>query len=89
MALMSPSLRGLQCLLLACEQYCKDWDICLNPKKSRNLYFRACQNSLCKLKLNRIEIEWAEKWTYLGKLGFCIKNRPLKRQYGQWFPMPH
>ena len=85
MALMSPSLRGLQRLLLACEQYCKDWDICLNPKKSRNLYFGTRQNSLCKLKLNGTEIEWAEKWTYLGidllsgsKFGCCIKEKIRK-----------
>ena len=33
MALLSPSLRGLQKLLSACERFCGEWDICLNPKK--------------------------------------------------------
>ena len=66
MALLSPSLRGLQRLLLTCEQYCSDWDICLNPKKSRNMCFGRRQNNLCKLRLNGGEIEWTDKWTYLG-----------------------
>ena len=66
MALLSPSLRGLQRLLAACEQYCKDWDICLNPKKSRNMCFGRRQSYLCKLRLNGGEIEWTDKWTYLG-----------------------
>ena len=66
MALISPSLRGLQRLLRHCERYCKAWDICLNPKKSRCMYFGKRRKVLCKLLLNGNCIEWAEKWTYLG-----------------------
>ena len=39
MALLSPSIRGLQLLLNVCESYCREWDICLNVKKTKNLYF--------------------------------------------------
>ena len=39
MALLSPSLRGLQLLLSATEAYCKDWDILLNAKKTKNMFF--------------------------------------------------
>ena len=49
MALLSPSLKGLQKLLTACESFCKDWDICLNPKKTKNMCFGRRQANLCKL----------------------------------------
>ena len=52
MALISPSLRGLQKLLHSCESYCNEWDICLNPKKSRNLYYGKRRSHLCTLRLN-------------------------------------
>ena len=66
MALLSPSLRGLQKLLDACQEFCNDWDICLNPKKSKNLYFGKRIKSLANLKLNGCDVEWTEKWPYLG-----------------------
>ena len=34
-------------------------DICLNPKKSRNLFFGKRRENLCKLRLNDNEIGWA------------------------------
>ena len=39
MALLAPSLKGLQKLLLATETYCKQWDIMLNPNKTKNMSF--------------------------------------------------
>ena len=39
MCILSPSLKGLQKLLDLCSKYCVDWDICLNPKKTKNMYF--------------------------------------------------
>ena len=66
MALLSPSLKGLQKLLDACSEYCITWDICLNPKKTRNMYFGKKRNNLCVLKLNNQCIQWTDKWTYLG-----------------------
>ena len=85
MALMSPSLKGLQKLLRACEAYCKEWDICLNPKKSRNLYFGRRWDNLCELELNGAKIQWANQWKYLGvdllsgpKFNCCIKEKIRK-----------
>ena len=57
MALLAPSLNGLQKLLSATEQYCKTWDIMLNAKKSKNLYFGKKHNP-AKLHLDSKEIEW-------------------------------
>ena len=39
MALLSPSLKGLQKLLSATKSYCEEWDILLNAKKSKNMSF--------------------------------------------------
>ena len=52
MAFLSPSLKGLQKMLLFCSQFCSYWDICLNPKKSKNVYFGRRQGILCNLKLD-------------------------------------
>ena len=65
MALLAPSLKGLQTLLSATEQYCKAWDIMLNPKKTKNIIFGK-SHSLPPLQLDGKDIEWVEKWTYLG-----------------------
>ena len=40
MALIAPSLKGLQKLLHATESYCKQWDIMLNPKKPKKYVIR-------------------------------------------------
>ena len=66
MAILSPSIKGLSSLLQQCEQYCADWDICLNAKKSRCLYFGKRTNIPHELMLNGKKIEWAEEWPYLG-----------------------
>ena len=65
MALLAPSLKGLQTLLAATEQYCKTWDIMLNPKKTKNMIFGK-NYSLPPLQLDGKNIEWVERWTYLG-----------------------
>lgn len=65
MALLSPSLKGLQCLLTATEQYCKTWDIMLNAKKSKNLLFGK-SHTLAPLQLDGKDIEWVKSWKYLG-----------------------
>jgi hypothetical protein len=66
MALVAPSLKGLQSLLKVCEDFCLDWDICLNAKKSKNMYFGKRCSNLCSLQLNGSGIDWVDSWTYLG-----------------------
>ena len=39
MCLITPSIKGLQRLLKITEQYCFEWDIMLNPQKSKNMEF--------------------------------------------------
>ena len=53
-------------LLQLCESYCIDWDIGLNAKKSRYLYFGKRTTITHKLMLNGNKVEWADEWPYLG-----------------------
>ena len=65
MALLAPSLKGLQTLLIATENYCRDWDILLNAKKTKNMVFgKKCD--LPDLVLDGKKIEWVQSWSYLG-----------------------
>ena len=66
MAILSPSIKGFSSLLQQCEQYCADWDICLNAKKSRCLYFGKRTSISHELTLNGKKVDWAEEWSYLG-----------------------
>ena len=66
MALLAPSVKGLQSLLDKCSDFCDRWDICLNAKKSKLLYFgKRCENLYNPL-LNGKRLEWVESWDYLG-----------------------
>ena len=39
MCILAPSMKGLQRLLIICGQYCERWDIGLNAKKTKNMFF--------------------------------------------------
>ena len=66
MAVLAPSLKGLQKLLSLCENYCREWDIRLNSKKTKNLYFGKGVAPNMKLKLDGDFIDWVSQWKYLG-----------------------
>ena len=87
MVLLAPSLRGLDSLLRICGEYCSEWDICLNAKKSKNLYFGKRINISHDITLNGNSIEWVDKWIYLGvtlksakSFECCVKDR-IKKFY--------
>ena len=66
MAILAPSIHALQCLLDVCANDCDEWDICLNVKKTKNLYFGKKCHSLHKVHLKDRQIKWVEEWKYLG-----------------------
>ena len=66
MCILSPSIKGLKILLQLCESYCIEWDIGLNAKKSRNLYFGKKTKISHDIVLNGNMVEWADEWPYLG-----------------------
>ena len=85
MAVLAPSLNGLQKLLLLCERYCNNWDIKLNAKKSKNLWFgKGAPPKFCPT-ISGTQIEWVNKWKYLGvtlvhgpRFGCCIEETLCK-----------
>ena len=88
MAVLAPSLKGLQKLLSVCEHYCLKWDIRLNSNKTKNLCFGKGQVPDLKLKLDGDEIDWVSKWKYLGstlvsglKFG-CDVTETVNKFYG-------
>ena len=66
MAIVAPSVKGLQRLLNICESYCDSWDICLNSKKTKSMYFGKKKSLNFQLSLNGVAVDWEEKWKYLG-----------------------
>ena len=87
MAILAPSLRGLQKLLFLCERYCLEWDIKLNAGKTKNLSFGGKLQPSSQLVLNGSPIEWVTKWKYLGvtllhgaQFGCCV-DESLRKFY--------
>ena len=66
MAVISPSIKGLVALLRTCESYCAEWDICLNAKKSKCMYFGKRIEIQHEIILNGNTVEWTDEWPYLG-----------------------
>ena len=72
-------------LLQICRQYCLEWDICLNSKKSKCLYFGKRTLNSYNLTLNGEVIDWVNEWVYLGVtlksakvFDCCVKERIRK-----------
>ena len=87
MAILSPSIKGLQHLLDLCGSYCQEWDIGLNAKKSKNMYFgKKAEISFCPT-LNGTLVEWVQEWKYLGvtlrhgKVFNCAVRDTVKKFY--------
>ena len=66
MAILAPSIKGLCILLEACNDYCIEWDICLNAHKSKLIYFGSRCTDIFVPSLNDTPIEWVESVVYLG-----------------------
>ena len=87
MAILAPSIRGLQTLLKICGDYCLEWDICLNPKKSKSMFFGKKLDIPYNLSLNGQAIDWTNEWVYLGvtlksnKTFDCSINDRVKKFY--------
>ena len=87
MALLAPSLRGLESLLSICGKYCEEWDICLNANKSKCLYYGKRTEIPYNVQLNGTVIQWVNEWAYLGVMlksaksfECCAKDR-IKKFY--------
>ena len=80
------ALKGLQRLLSVTEEYCQQWDIMLNAKKTKNMVFGKI-HSPPPLQLDKKDIEWVDTWTYLGvtlkadKQFNCCINEKIRAFY--------
>jgi hypothetical protein len=87
MAVLAPSLKGLQLLLDTCYDYCVEWDICLNSKKSKAMYFGKRRQNLSLVTINSVPLEWVNEWVYLGvdllsgKVFGCSITERVKKLY--------
>ena len=87
MAILAPSIKALSTLLNACSSYCQTWDICLNAKKSRLMYFGKRIANLFPVHLEGKAVEWTDTWPYLGivlkssKYFNCSINERIKKFY--------
>ena len=53
-------------MLDICSSYCVEWDICLNPKKTKNMFFWKSTHINYNPTLNGNPIEFVSEWKYLG-----------------------
>ena len=65
-AILAPSVKGLCILLETCNDYCIEWDICLNARKSKLIYFGKRCSDLFTPSLNGANVEWVDTCVYLG-----------------------
>ena len=82
MAVLSPSVKGLQKLLNICQEYCSNWDILLNAKKTKNMCFGRGSTPCFTTTINNVSIPWVSHWKYLGvtlqagpTFQCCIKDK--------------
>ena len=85
LTVLAPTLKGLQKLLFLCEKYCADWDIKLNPSKTKNLFFGKGSVPTSLFTLNGSSIGWVQKCKYLGvtlvqgpRFGCCVEETLMK-----------
>ena len=82
MAILAPSIKGLQHLINLCHDYCVTWDIQLNAKKSMNLFFGKGPKPTFLVTIKNAPIPWVDQWPYLGvnlksgqKFDCCVKEK--------------
>ena len=81
MAVLAPSIKGLQSLLDACAAYCSKWDIKLNAKKTKNLFFGKGAVPNHRITLDGTQLPWESSCVYLGvtlkqgvHFGCCVRE---------------
>jgi hypothetical protein len=84
--ILCPSLDELQSVIAKVEAFCEEHDITINAKKTKCMIFgsKAQNNNAQKVKINDVELEYVNKFKYLGywiKSNMCcdehVKNRKV------------
>ena len=66
LCLITPTREAMQQLLELCREYCDDFNLSFNAKKSKTLVFGNHRSDLKPLTLNGSEIDIVTEWRYLG-----------------------
>ena len=78
-AIMAPSIKALKALLKECSEFYVEWDICLNAKKTKTLYFGRKVDIGHEIFLDGIgrkrKVEIVDEWVYLGVTGTKFRDK--------------
>ena len=81
-AVLAPTLKGLQQILDLCHTYCVKWDILLNASKTKNMMFGKGATPSFTVQIDGAAIPWVNQWKYLGvtlqsgkKFGCNVKDK--------------
>ena len=66
LCLIAPTRGAMQILLGICQEFCTEFGLTFNPKKSKAMFFGKGQLSPCPLYLNNEPIQFVSEWRYLG-----------------------
>ena len=81
MCLLAPSRGAMQQLLSICEEYCGEFCLSFNVKKSKVLVFGDMKGkTIDTLFLNNMPVEIVSEWTYLGTTIISGKNISFSTQ---------
>ena len=86
-ALLAPSIKGIKLLLQICGEFCVEFDIGLNAKKSYLMYFGKKASISCDVMLNDKVLNWSDECKYLGvilksgKIFSCSVAERVKKFY--------
>ena len=80
-AVLAPSIKGLQKILNLCHCYCVEWDILLNAKKTMKMFDKGTKPTFT-IQFHNVAIPWVNRWKYLGvtlksgvQFGCCVKDK--------------
>ena len=67
MCLIAPSRGAMQKMLRICEEFCNEFNLSFNVKKSKSLIFGNKREHLIDpLTLNNVPLQYVSQWSYLG-----------------------
>ena len=66
LCLVAPTRGAMQQMLLICEEFCNEFCLTFNVKKSKALLFGKWPDSVNNLYLNDQPVEFVHEWKYLG-----------------------
>ena len=66
LCLISPTRESMQQMLDICHEYCNDFNLTFNAKKSKTMIMGNRRNCIKPLSLNGTSIDITTEWRYLG-----------------------